>query len=163
MSAKRTAAQMEEGQEEGRDCESSRVDRHDHALLAVHRLRAVQEHGLRVHDGDVEGAHHAARAAVEGDEAAVHPREDADGAVDGPAGRVREGLRHGVVARRELELEHVARAGGDAVRGEGQGGAADEYRDDLVVWRGGGGEGPGLAVDWERERRLDILIYGNDE
>lgn len=125
------------------------------------RLRAVEEHGLRVHDGDVERAHHAARAAVEGDEAAVHTRRDPGRAVDGPAGRVREGLRHGVVARRELELEHVARPGGDAVRGEGQGGAADEYGDDLVVWRRGGREGPGLAVDWVRVRRLDIFYCGH--
>lgn len=135
----------------------SRIHRHDHALLAVHRLRAVQEHWLTGHNGDVKCADHTARTTVERYEAAVHARGDPDRCFYGPAWRVRERLRDGVVACRELKLQHVARVGNDAVRGEGQGCAADEHGDDLALPGGGRHGGPGLAVDYVRNRAVRIV------
>ena len=116
----------------GTPAQNSRIDRHDHSLLAVHRLRTVKEHRRRAHDRNIKRADHAARAAVEGDEAAVDAGRDTCGAVYGPAWRGRLRLRDGVIALCELELQHVARVGGDAVRREGQRRAADQHGDDLV-------------------------------
>lgn len=119
----------------------------------MHRLRAVQEHGLRVHDGNIKSADHAARAAVKRDEATVHPG-GTTGSFHGLTWRRGQRLRDGVVPRCELELEHVARVGGDAVRGEGQGRPADEHGYDLV--RGGGCEW--LAVDYAVRERSGICL-----
>lgn len=101
------------------------VNNHHHARLAVVRLRAVQEHGLGARHGHVEGADHAAGAAIEGDEAAVD-------ALAGGGRLARRGgvaLGDGVVPGGELKLNHVARLGGHRVGREGEGVAADEHRD----------------------------------
>lgn len=101
------------------------VDHHDHSRLAVVCLRTVQIHGLRARHGHVEGAHHAAGAAIEGDEAAVNAFTG-DGRLTRCGGVA---LRHGVVSGGELELDHVARLRGYRVGREREGVAADEHRD----------------------------------
>lgn len=89
------------------------------------RLGAVQVHGLGARDGHVEGADHAAGAAVKGDEAAV----DALARGEGLARRGGVALRDGVVAGGELELDDVTRLRRHRVGREGEGVAADEHGD----------------------------------
>lgn len=88
-------------------------------------LRAIEIHGLRARNGHVEGADHAAGAAVEGDEAAIH----AFARRGGLAWRGHIALRDGVVPSGELELNYVAGLGRHGVGGKSERVAADEHRD----------------------------------
>lgn len=87
-------------------------------------LLAVQPHGGGAVDHDCEdGPLALVRGGGDGDVAG----EDAGlggggvGDVQGNAGLVKGGLGDGVIAAHELELDHGALGGGDAIRGEGQG------------------------------------------
>jgi hypothetical protein len=99
---------------------------HDHDLskLTMRACRTVEEHGLRGRDGHVEGSNiglAVCKRDVAGMNATVHGR----------AGGVGRGLRDGVVAVAELELNDVADCGGHGVGDEGVLWAADDDGDDL--------------------------------
>jgi hypothetical protein len=99
---------------------------HDHDLskLTMRACRTVEEHGLRGRDGHVEGSN-IGLAVCERDVAGMNA------AVHGRAGGVGRGLRDGVVAVAELELNDVADRGGHGVGDEGVLWAADNDGDDL--------------------------------
>lgn len=125
--------------------------------------RAVQKHGLRV------GNHHVERAdfglvVLERNVAAVHA------AGHGHACLVRGGLRDGVVAVAELELDHVANRGSERVGDEGVLGSADDDGNHLVLTAGeavragadvgaGDGEGGGGQEGGEDEGLHGCLIW----
>lgn len=126
----------------GQNRTDSPIDHHDHPLLAVARLRTVQIHGIRVQHGHVKCPDHPTGAAVERDEPAMqtgdcHPRSRR--VLEGLAWRRLGRLRHRVVARGELELDHVAGPGGHAVGREAEGAAANQHGDEAR----GAGEGIG--------------------
>jgi len=92
------------------------VDDHNHAILAVLALGAVQPDGLGVinHDG-VSGYHARLLGRSGGLVAGVEAGDVGHHGADGSAGLVESRLCHGVVACNELELHHLARAGLDVV------------------------------------------------
>lgn len=93
---------------------NSRIDSQDHSSLTMGSLCAVEPHWLIVHDGHIESSHDAACAAVEGDEARVYA------AVGKRLTRgLLGGLRNGVVAGTELELQDVTGLCDDGVGCEG--------------------------------------------
>ena len=100
-------------------------------------LDAVQPHGVGRVDLDRVGWDHAhAGAGGGGLEARV---EACDVGVhgNGLAGRVKVGLRHGVVAREELELHEFAGVDADVVGREGQGAVARDLDDGCSLRWGG--------------------------
>ncbi len=118
------------------------VDDHAHVGSAVLALGAVDPDGAGAVDGDGVGGEDAhGGAGGDGLEARVEADDAAVVQVDGLAGVGKVGLRHRVVARRELELDVVAHVGLDAVGREGQG-AVHADRDD------GGLLGCGVGRAW---------------
>lgn len=93
------------------------------------RLRTIQIHGIRVPHRHVKCPHRPARAAVKGNEPAVDAGY-ARRVLEGLAGQRLGRLRDSVVARGELELDHVAWLGGHAVGREGEGIPADHDGDE---------------------------------
>jgi hypothetical protein len=108
------------------------VDDHGHSALAVLGSRAVDPHGHVVGHSDHEGGNVlSARCDVR-----VSGEETGRVGVlaDGSARVVEVGLHNAVVAGAELELDHVARLGGDPIGGEDI--AITRNRDDVDVHRG---------------------------
>ena len=113
------------------------IDDHDHAILAVPALDAVQPHGVGRVDLDGVGGDHAhAGRGGGGLEARVEAR-DVGVHGDGLAGGVKVGLRDGVVARQELELHEFAGVDADVVGRKGQGAVARDLDDGCSLRWGG--------------------------
>lgn len=108
------------GERAGRVGSSVLVDDHDHAVLAVLALGAVQPHGVGVVDHDGVDGHLAhGGAGGKGNIAGVDAGDVLDEVVDGRARVVEGGLGDGVVAAHELELDGIADGGLDVVGLEG--------------------------------------------